>query len=85
MSSNETTDLGHGVAVVETTLDWRDLHLHVLTRDAPTDSELESMRAVVSRVKQVGSFADALGMIYGRRVHIRTTRPSPDIWFEVGL
>jgi hypothetical protein len=40
---------------------------------------------VLRRLDRVGSFADALGYTFGRSVRIRTTRPSPDIWFDVGV
>ena len=73
------------VATVETTLEWRDLRFHVVTREPPTESQLLLLRQVLGRLDSVGSFADALGVCFGRRVRIRTIRPSPDIWFDVGL
>jgi hypothetical protein len=77
---------GHAPATaVETTFEWRDLRFHVLTRDPPTDAQLAFLRQVLSRVDRVGLFADALGYTFGRHVQIRTTRPSPDIWFDVGI
>jgi hypothetical protein len=69
---------------VQTTFEWRDLRFHVLTRESPTESELAFMRQVLRHLDRVGSFADALGVIFERHVNLRTTRPSPDIWFEVG-
>jgi hypothetical protein len=73
------------VVTVETRFEWRNLRFIVVTREPPTDSQLAFMRATLPRLDSVGSFADALGLIFGRYVRIRTTRPSPDIWFEVGL
>jgi hypothetical protein len=70
---------------VQTTFEWRELSFHVLAREPPTESELAFMRQVLHRLDRVGSFADALGLIFGRRVQLRTTRPSPEVWFEVGL
>ena len=70
---------------VETHFPWRDLRFHVVTRQPPTDAQLKSMRQVIGHLDQVGSFAATLGVMYSRRVRIRTTRPEPDIWFEVGL
>jgi hypothetical protein len=72
-------------ATVETTFEWGDLRFHVLTSEPPTESQLAFMRQVLRRLDHVGSFADALGVIFGRHVNLRTTRPSPDVWFEVGL
>jgi hypothetical protein len=72
-------------ALVQTTFEWKDLRFHVVTREPPTESELVFMRQVLRRLDRVGSFADALGVIFGRRVNLRTTRPSPEVWFEVGL
>jgi hypothetical protein len=50
-----------------------------------TESELVFLRQVLRRLDRVGTFADALGYTFGRSVRIRTTRPSPDIWFDVGV
>ncbi len=73
------------VATVETTFEWRELRFHVVTREPPAESQLLFLRQALARLDRVGSFADALGYTFGRRVRIRTTRPSPDVWFEVGL
>jgi len=70
---------------VETRFEWRNLCFIVVTREPLTESQLVFMRAVLSRLDSVGSFADALGLLFERRVKVRTTRPSPDIWFEVGF
>lgn len=70
---------------VETHFAWRDLRFHVVTRQPPTDAQLKSMRQVIGHLDRVGSFAATLGVMYSRRVRIRTTRPEADIWFEVGL
>ena len=70
---------------VETMFEWGDLRFHVVTHEPLTESQLILLRQVLGRLDRVGSFADALGHTFGRRVRIRTTRPSPDIWFDVGL
>ena len=70
---------------VETTFEWRDLRFHVVTHEPLTESELVFLRQVLRRLDRVGTFADALGYTFGRSVRIRTTRPSPDIWFDVGV
>ena len=70
---------------METTFEWRDLRFHVITHEPLTEPELAYLRKVLRGLDRVGSFADALGDTFGRRVRIRTTRPSPDIWFDIGL
>jgi hypothetical protein len=70
---------------VDTTFEWNHLRFHVITSEPPTESQLVFIRDVLRRLDRVGSFADALGVIFGRHVNLRTTRPEPDIWFEVGL
>ena len=70
---------------VETRFEWRNLCFIVVTREPLTESQLVFLRQVLRRLDRVGSFADALGYTFGRSVRIRTTRPSPDIWFDVGV
>ena len=67
------------------TVEWRNLHLHVVTREPLASDELRTIERASPKVASVGQFADLLGIVLGRRVRIRTERPSPDIWFEVGL
>ena len=61
------------------------MRFHVVTQEPLKESELIYLRQVLRRLDRVGSFADALGDTFGRRVRVRTTRPSPDIWFDIGL
>jgi hypothetical protein len=68
-----------------TTFEWRKLHLHVVTRDPMSPDQVRSIDRVLRKVSSVGEFADALGIVLGRRVRIKTERPSPDIRLEVGL
>lgn len=70
-------------SAVETRFVWRDLRFIVVTPLSPTDSQLGYIRGLLPRLQRVGGFADALGLVFGRHVRIRTLRPSPDIWFEV--
>ncbi len=67
------------------TLEWRKLHLHVVTGDPLTPDQVRLIKSALRKVDSVGLFADTLGMILGRGVRIRTERPSPDIRLEVGL
>lgn len=70
-------------ATVETRFEWRNLRFVVVTPQPPTESQLGYIRGLLPRLQRVGLFADALGLVFGRHVRIRTTRPSPNIWFEV--
>jgi len=65
--------------------EWRDLQFHVVTHEPLTEPQLLFLRQRLRSLDRVGSFADALAYTLGRRVKIRTTRPSPDIWFDVGI
>jgi uncharacterized protein YunC (DUF1805 family) len=47
--------------------------------------QVRTIDRVLRKVSSVGEFADALGIVLGRRVRIKTERPSPDIRLEVGL
>ncbi len=67
-----------------TTYEWRGLHLHVVTVDALPADQARTIEQAVRKIVSVGQFADLLGMVLGRRVRIRTERPSEDIWLEVG-
>jgi len=67
-----------------TTYEWRGLHLHVVTADALTADQARTIMRALRWVESVGQFADLLGMVLGRRVRIKTERPSPDIRLEVG-
>lgn len=66
------------------TFEWRNLHLHVVTREPLSPDQILQIQQVLPKVTSVGQFADVLGMVLGRSVRIRTERPSPDIRFEVG-
>ena len=66
------------------TFEWHDLHFHVVTREPVPADQLQTIERMVRKVPSVGAFADLLGMVLGRHVRIRTERPSPDVWFEVG-
>jgi hypothetical protein len=68
---------------VETRFEWRDLRFFVVTPEPPTQCQLDYIQAVLPTLRCVGWFADALGEVFGRHVQIRTTRPSPDIWFDI--
>jgi hypothetical protein len=74
------------VAAVESvaTFEWRNLHLHIVTREPLTVDEIRTIQRVLPKVGSVGQFADVVGMVLGRFVRIRTERPSPDIRLEVG-
>jgi len=67
------------------TFEWRKLHLHIVTRDPLLPDQVHTIERVLPKVKNVGQFADVVGMVLGRSVRIRTERPSPDVRFEVGL
>ena len=67
-----------------TTFEWRDLHLHVVTRETLPADQLRTIARMLPKVPSVGAFADLLGMVLGRHVQIRTERPSPDVRLEVG-
>jgi hypothetical protein len=66
------------------TFEWRNLHLHIVTRDPLSADEVRTIGRVLPKVKSVGQFADVVGMVLGRSVRIKTERPSPDVRFEVG-
>ena len=70
---------------VTATYTWRGLRLHVVTREPLSPEQARTIERMVPRIPSVGVFADLLGMILGRRVRIRTARPSQDIRFEVGI
>ena len=67
------------------TFEWRNLHIHVVTRESLSADQLRMISRAMPKVTSVGMFADLLGMMLGRGVRIRTERPSPDIRLEVGL
>jgi hypothetical protein len=66
------------------TFEWRNLHLHIVTRDPLSADEVRTIGLVLPKVASVGHFADVVGMVLGRSVRIKTERPSPDVRFEVG-
>jgi hypothetical protein len=66
------------------TFEWRNLHLHVVTREPLTVDEVRTIERVLPKVASVGQFADVVSMVFERSVRIRTERPSPDIRLEVG-
>jgi hypothetical protein len=67
------------------TFEWRNLHLHIVTREPLSVDQVRTIKRVLPKVVSVGLFADVVGMLLGRSVRIRTERPSPDIRLEVGL
>ena len=67
-----------------TTYEWRGLNLHAVTANASPAGQARTIGQALRWVACVGQFADLLGMVRERRVQIRTVRPSPDIWLEVG-
>jgi hypothetical protein len=67
------------------TFEWRDLHIHIVTREPLTADQIRTIGRSAPKVTSVGMFADLLGMVLGRSVRIRTERPSPDVRLEVGL
>jgi hypothetical protein len=73
----------HAVSVVE--FAWHDLRFRVMTPDPLTDDQRQVIEGALPKIGSVGSFADVLGIVLGRRVRVRTERPSPDVTFEVGL
>ncbi len=66
------------------TFEWRNLHLHIVTREPLSADEVRMIERVLPKVASVGLFADVVGMLLGRSVRIKTERPSPDIRLEVG-
>ena len=82
----EPGQITHRIAEEESvaTFEWRDLHLHVVTREPLPEDQLRTIERMVPKVSGVGAFADLLGMIVGRHVRIRTERPSLDVRLEVG-
>jgi hypothetical protein len=66
------------------TFEWRNLHLHIVTRKPLSPDQFRTIERVLPKVASVGLFADVVGMLLGRSVRIRTERPSPDIRLEVG-
>ena len=66
------------------TFEWRGLHLHVVTGEPLPADQARTIERMVRKVPSVGVFADLVGMVVGRHVRVRTERPSPDVWFDVG-
>jgi hypothetical protein len=66
------------------TFEWRNLHLHIVTRKPLSADQCRTIERVLPKVASVGLFADVVGMLLGRSVWIKTERPSPDIRLEVG-
>ncbi len=67
------------------TFEWRNLRLHVITREPLSEDQVRALKRALPKLSSVGLFADLLAMLLGRPVRIRTERPSPDIRLEVGL
>ena len=67
-----------------TTFEWRGLHLHVVTPEPLPADQARTIERMVHKVPSVGVFADLVGMVAGRHVRVRTERPSPDVWLDVG-
>ena len=76
---------GVAAQVSVATFEWRNLRLHVVTREPLSDDQVRALKRALPKISSVGLFADLLAMVLGRRVRIRTERPSPDIRLEVGL
>ena len=76
----------HSVAAAESivTFEWRNLHLHVVTREPLAAEHVRTIERMLPKVASVGQFADLLSMVLGRHVRIRTDRPSSDIRLEAG-
>jgi hypothetical protein len=66
------------------TIEWRGLHLHVVTLEPLSPDQVRDIKRSLVKVSSVGQAADILGMILGRSVRIRTERPSLDVRLEVG-
>ena len=66
------------------TFEWRGLHLHVLTPEPLPAEQARTIARMVPKVPSVSVFADLVGMVTGRHVRVRTERPSPDVWLDVG-
>jgi UTP-glucose-1-phosphate uridylyltransferase len=73
----------HAVSVAEYA--WHDLRFRVVTPDPLTDDQRHVIEGALPKIGSVGSFADVLGIVLGRRVRVRAERPSPEVTFEVGL
>ena len=84
MADREQDSVGDAASASVTTYEWRGLRLHVVTADALTADQAHTITRALRWVESVGQFADLLGMVLGRRVRIKTERPSTDIWLEVG-
>jgi hypothetical protein len=67
------------------TFAWRDLRFHVVTAEPLLVDQVQTIGRTLPKVASVGMFADLLGIVLGRRVRIKTVRPSRDVTFEVGL
>jgi hypothetical protein len=85
VNSTEAGIGGHAQGMAVATFEWRDLRLHVVTREPISADEQRTLEHVLPKIKSVGMFVDALGMIFGRSVRIKTERPSPDVWLQVGM
>jgi|APFre7841882630_1041343.scaffolds.fasta_scaffold63105_3 hypothetical protein len=85
MDHSSGTVRGMSAAENVETFVWRDLRFHVVTSEPLLEAQVGMIRRALPKVASVGVFADVLGMVLGRRVRIRTVRPSPDVSFEVGL
>ncbi len=85
MAHLSETVQGTGAAESVETFEWRDLRFHVVTAEPLLVDQVLTIRRTLPKVANVGMFADVLGMVVGRRVRIRTVRPSLDVSFEVGL
>jgi hypothetical protein len=73
----------HAVTVAE--FAWHDLRFRVVTPDPLTEDQRHVIEGALAKIGSVGSFADVLGIVLGRRVRVRAERPSPEVTFEVGL
>ncbi len=85
MAHSSETVRDTGVAESVETFEWHGLRFHVVTAEPLLVDQVRTIRQTLPKVASVGMFADILGMVVGRRVRIRTVRPSPDVSFEVGL
>jgi hypothetical protein len=83
----QTSQAVAGVVAGESvaTFEWRNLHVHIVSREPLSADQIGTIKRVLPKVASVGQFADVVGTVLGRSVRVRTSRPSPDIRFEVGL
>jgi hypothetical protein len=65
------------------TFEWHGLYLHLVTPEPLSSEQVRQLEKAFPMVTSVGMFSEMVSTLLGRAVHIRTTRPSPDIRLEV--